>query len=81
MLEIILIILIILGVIVAIAIGYYLLSLAVALGGIVLLVWGFSFLVTEVLESGAAVGNLLMWLSAFIVFVSMFVNFKIKGNN
>lgn len=75
------IILIILGVIVAIVIGYYLLSLAVALGGIVLLVWGFSFLVTEVLESGAAVGNLLMWLSAFIVFVSMFVNFKIKGNN
>ena len=75
------IIFIILGVIVAIVIGYYLLSLAVALGGIVLLVWGFSFLVTEVLESGAAVGNLLMWLSAFIVFVSMFVNFKIKGNN
>ena len=60
------IILIILGVIVAIAIGYYLLSLAVALGGIVLLVWGFSFLVTEVLESGAAVGNLSM-LNAYFV--------------
>lgn len=75
------IILIILGVIVAIAIGYYLLGLAVLLAGIILLLWGISFLVTEVLESGAAVGNLLMWLSAFIVFVSMFVNFKIKGNN